>query len=394
MLAGANLSMKFWPYAFHHFLRLYNNTVHGEKDASPFELCSGSRPNLGLLRVFGCRVYALPTRPRRPDKLVSDARTGIFLGYAKSMKNILYFDNITETVKTAQHVAFDEAMNDLEDKPPNARLLTAINDADPDIVQLDSAVENFDISVSPFRELVTVRIQLDPTAEHPLGFDYCDCSRLHRAFIRQIDRSAVSFSLKVFRQRFLGSYIVAINNVPTFACSSLRVILDDICRSAPDGQIVEVVLAPERKRDINTGGGSPLHLRLHDLRDICAIRSVSSVTSSSSDLCRAINDYENLLHDPDMTAIIQRLQTDCMTDEERHLKSFTRHKLRKLSNWLEWDAAFDAQLDAHFAAGALGLPVLHPPSTPDNPANVLRIQWSNVVKPGGKRKCRACIDGS
>jgi histone deacetylase 1/2 len=42
MLAGANLPMKFWPYAFHHFLRIYNTTVHGDKDATPFELCSGS----------------------------------------------------------------------------------------------------------------------------------------------------------------------------------------------------------------------------------------------------------------------------------------------------------------------------------------------------------------
>jgi hypothetical protein len=83
-----------------------------------------------------------------------------------------------------------------------------------------------------------------------------------------------------------------------------------------------------------------------------------------------------------------------MTDEERQLKSFTRHRLCKLSNWSDWDAASDAQLDAHFEAGALGLPVPHPPATSDGPANVLRIQWSNVVKPSGKRKCRACIDGS
>jgi hypothetical protein len=118
MLAGAALPMKFWPYAFQHFLHIYNVTVHGDQDASPSELCSGSRPNLSLLRVFGCRVYALPARPRRPDKLVSDACIGIFLGYAKTLKNVVYFDTVTETVKTAQHVAFDEAMHDLPEKPP------------------------------------------------------------------------------------------------------------------------------------------------------------------------------------------------------------------------------------------------------------------------------------
>jgi hypothetical protein len=87
MLAGAALSPKFWPYAFHHFLRLYNVTPHGDKP-SPFEIEQGEKPNLRYLRVFGCRVYALPSRPRRPDAAVSDSRVGIFLGYSKTMKNI------------------------------------------------------------------------------------------------------------------------------------------------------------------------------------------------------------------------------------------------------------------------------------------------------------------
>jgi hypothetical protein len=33
MLSGAALPPKFWPYAFHHFLRLYNVTVHGDKNS-------------------------------------------------------------------------------------------------------------------------------------------------------------------------------------------------------------------------------------------------------------------------------------------------------------------------------------------------------------------------
>ena len=41
MLTGAGLALQFWPYAFHHFLHLYNVTIHDGKDASPFELCTG-----------------------------------------------------------------------------------------------------------------------------------------------------------------------------------------------------------------------------------------------------------------------------------------------------------------------------------------------------------------
>ena len=93
ILLGANLAPKFWPYAFHHYIRLYNMTTHGLSTKSPFEICTGKRPNLRLLRTFGCRVYALPARPKRPDKLLSDACSGIFLGFGKTMKNVLYFDN-------------------------------------------------------------------------------------------------------------------------------------------------------------------------------------------------------------------------------------------------------------------------------------------------------------
>jgi hypothetical protein len=120
MLAGATLPSKFWPYAFHHFLQIYNITVHGDRTASPFKLGSGCKPDLSLLRVFGCRVYALPARPRRPDKIHSNARTGIFLGFAKTLKTIIYFDTKSETIKTAQHVIFDESMKDLDSPPPNA----------------------------------------------------------------------------------------------------------------------------------------------------------------------------------------------------------------------------------------------------------------------------------
>jgi hypothetical protein len=66
----------------------------------------------------------------------------------------------------------------------------------------------------------------------------------------------------------------------------------------------------------------------------------------------------------------------------------------KLSNWSLWDGAFDAQLDAHHASGALGTPVPRAHPVGGRRPNILRITWSNLTKTDGKRKCRACIDGS
>jgi len=49
MLVGAGLKPHFWPYAFCHFLHLYNVTPHHAHDASPYTLCLGQLPDLTLL---------------------------------------------------------------------------------------------------------------------------------------------------------------------------------------------------------------------------------------------------------------------------------------------------------------------------------------------------------
>jgi hypothetical protein len=46
MLRGANLRPGFWPYSFHHFIRLYNVTPHSSSDKTPYEICSCKRSNL------------------------------------------------------------------------------------------------------------------------------------------------------------------------------------------------------------------------------------------------------------------------------------------------------------------------------------------------------------
>jgi len=124
MLGGAALEPKFWPYAFEHYLCLYNVMAHHSQRASPYTICTGKKPNLGLLRTFSCCIYALPPR-HHSAKLVTDTRNGVFLGYTSTMKNVRYYDISSGQVKTAQHVSFDEAMHDLNDKPPNAHLLAS-----------------------------------------------------------------------------------------------------------------------------------------------------------------------------------------------------------------------------------------------------------------------------
>jgi hypothetical protein len=345
MLAGASLQPKFWPYAFHHFLRLYNVTPHGTRTFSPVELCSGQKPDLSFLRVFGCRVFALPARPRRPTKLLSDARTGIFLGYAKTFKNIMYYDTETETVKTAQHVVFDETMIDHPSPPPNARLLALTSPSDSVPASLTDAISfhDLDIHLSPFYDTVSLVIGIDLTSDSPFGFDFSTCSILHRAFISAVHRSPIQrLSLRVFASRYLGAYIVSLHEHPIFYPRDIDSVLTQLRALAHPRTDVTIVLAPERKSDVTPSAPPPLHLRRVDI-----------------------------LH-------ISRLLTSPMTDEERKLPKLTRARLQRLSNWSDWDASFDKQLDEHYRDGALGPPVLIANLVDSNGSRppLLRFHWT------------------
>ena len=81
ILYGAGLPLKFWPYTFHHYLRLYNVVPRGTRTLSSFEIRTGSPPDLQYLRTFGCKVSALPARAHRPSSLEHGVRSGLFLGY-------------------------------------------------------------------------------------------------------------------------------------------------------------------------------------------------------------------------------------------------------------------------------------------------------------------------
>jgi hypothetical protein len=142
MLSGANLQPNFWPYAFYHYLRLYNFVPHGDRPSSPYEMCGAPLPNLAKLRTFGCRIHVQPTTARY-GRVVPNSRLGVFLGYSRSLKIMYYFDLGSSTVKTATHARFDEGMNDLDEPPPNVKILqnlTSDGTIDPDRLLLPPSI--------------------------------------------------------------------------------------------------------------------------------------------------------------------------------------------------------------------------------------------------------------
>jgi hypothetical protein len=92
MLHSAGLGLKFWNFAFHHFIRLYNLFPHGDRDVSPFEIINDRKPD----------VYIRPPG-RRASKLDRNVIKGIFLGYTATLKQIYYLEDGTGKVKVASH---------------------------------------------------------------------------------------------------------------------------------------------------------------------------------------------------------------------------------------------------------------------------------------------------
>jgi hypothetical protein len=295
------------------------------------------------------------------------------------MKNILYFDTETETVKSAQHVIFDESMQDLDQPPPNARLLSLSLDNinDLDFVDVNENFPDLDVTPSPFTKIDTVLFHVDfDDLDTPFGFTVDICQRLHHPFITSFSRPPTPRqTLRTIRRKYTGAYIADINSTPVFSLDDINQIITDFKKLREPPSQVPISLAPEPIRDILEPAPPPLHLRQIDFATIHAL--VSSLPDSYSDL------------------FVRRLQTDGMTPEERALPKLTRHRLKRLPNWSDWDKAFDAQLDAHFRDGALSDPVLRPThNSKGGPPNILRFHWSCCVKTDGRRKARACIDGS
>ena len=65
LLIGANLDIKFWPYAFLHVLCILNALPGAGQSESPIFQSTGKKDNFKHLQVFGCRVWVQPPIIRR-----------------------------------------------------------------------------------------------------------------------------------------------------------------------------------------------------------------------------------------------------------------------------------------------------------------------------------------
>ena len=405
MLYSAGLPLKYWPFALQYFVLIHNCLPHGSRPDSAYTICTGKRFNVSLLRVFGCRVYSLPTKSR-DTKLDVHARQGVFLGYRKSLGNALYIDSVTGKVKQTRHLAFDEGMNDSPNPPPYVKYLQN-PDSDLDLVDLED-VEPLDVSLSPFSHVDDVVCEFRPQDEHSLGIRFGVCPRFRRAYAADFLRPFGPHDIAAARRAFLGGYVTKIGNSPVFTPDDVASTLRDLAHQATPPTSVLVRISRDLRSELADARPPTLHLRPVDIRRIAAMNLVAGegisiqqrqlrvrALAATPFLSATPADTDDLASRSAADLLeMRKLSNDHMTEEERALPSFTRRRLMQLSNWHEWQAADDKQLDSHFDAGTIGMAVPRPKKDPLKPSQVFRLHWARLVKASGVRKSRACLDGS
>ena len=83
MMSTAGVSKQFRSFALSTAIYLKNRSIHSVHDKTPFEMFHGSKRDLSLLHVFGCKSFVLNEVRNNLDSKVREA---ILLGYSENSK--------------------------------------------------------------------------------------------------------------------------------------------------------------------------------------------------------------------------------------------------------------------------------------------------------------------
>ena len=149
-LSDAGLPDKFWSDALVHAVFIKNRLPHAAFHhlSTPYTELTGARPNLNQLRVFGSPI--ITRKPgRRRVKMDRHCYHGIFLRYAKTMRNVVYYDTTSKKIKTTTYAIFDEAHYYKSKRPRGAQRLLSLQSSNGP--QKDAVLPEHQIKVSHIR---------------------------------------------------------------------------------------------------------------------------------------------------------------------------------------------------------------------------------------------------
>lgn len=398
LLVGANLPIKFWPYAFHHWLRIDNSLPSRDQTESPLKIALNQTDDFSNFRTFGCRVWVRPPG-RRHAKFRPNSRKGIFLGFLpRTTTNILWYDPETSRVKIAKHARFDEGMNDLppDGIPPNVVHLqrTQLGEPLPEEGN-DVSVPMFEFGTSPFSYTFVSTVPVS-CRHHSFGLTIGADELNNRAYVADIkQRSSASriFSThKATTNRIRGAYVIKINEDSVFTKEEVLAALAVIRQKNIDSFKIE--FAPEPKISAKDVRDAVKELNLHaphavqddthvPTLSIADVRAIAALRFPSDNF-----SVENLPTEQARLAVAA-IRSGATTTNEQSIGNFTRRKLKTLDTWPLWETGERKQLDQFHNLGMYGAPTDAPPG-----AIVLRQHWQYHIKRDGTRRARNCCDGS
>lgn len=346
ILTGANLSPQFWPYAFHHYVKISNmlpQRVDNKPHPSSFEQPYKQKAPLQQLKTFGCRVWVKPPQ-RCLAKFQHNTRKGIFLGYLKhTNKSIYWYDVVSKRVKIAYHVRFDESMNDLPaiDLPPNVVYLQRVSGSDLSLLDdlVDTQVGPIEFYPNGFFTSHDNQVKNICTDKY-FGFRFKMDSVALRPYISALlvhsSAAGLCSSHRATSRKYLGAFVIAIHDIPVYSIQDIHTEFKKLREAGT--KIFSITLAPEPKpsasdnaqaiREHNMGNEEEklenddelpelLSLGVDELKHINKIRSKYINVSLSEHM----DDDE--LSDNIIANTIASIQSSAATSEERLLPKYT-----------------------------------------------------------------------
>src|SRR6267378_6693571 len=110
MLYESGMPTAFWGKALAAFIHTRNrSSTSALPDQTPFEAFYGAKPDLSMLRVWGCTAYVLIQRDKRPlGSLGSHTEKCVFIGYPQGYKGWKFYNPVTKKVIISERADFDE----------------------------------------------------------------------------------------------------------------------------------------------------------------------------------------------------------------------------------------------------------------------------------------------
>jgi hypothetical protein len=116
MITGQNLPEFLWEYAIAHAAYLRNrSTTTFLKDATPYQIWNGNKPNINHLREFGAPVWVLLQGQKIPRKILPKSQKRIYVGFDDGSKSVKYYSADTRKILTSRNFRF---LSITEKSPP------------------------------------------------------------------------------------------------------------------------------------------------------------------------------------------------------------------------------------------------------------------------------------